>query len=96
VEKQERLTMRITIGTFGGLVALFSISLQAAPVPPARQHVLPPAKQIPEKRDLRGGRGSHSDTSRGIGRLFGLLLCLHTGQHVQLLSDLRPLPVERG
>ena len=34
VEKQERVTMRIIIGTFGGLVALFSISLQAAPVPP--------------------------------------------------------------
>ena len=26
--------MRIIIGTFGGLVALFSISLQAVPVPP--------------------------------------------------------------
>jgi hypothetical protein len=33
VEKQERVTMRIIIGTFGGLVALSSISLQAAPCP---------------------------------------------------------------
>jgi len=32
----------------------------------------------------------------GMGRLFGLLLCLRTGQHAQLLGDLRPFPVERG
>jgi hypothetical protein len=36
VEKQERLTMRIIIGTFGGLVALFSISASCLRAPKRR------------------------------------------------------------
>src|ERR1700730_16403404 len=63
--------------------------------PSARQHIPPPAKQTPENLDLPSSWGGHRDGG-GIRRLVGLLLRLHTGQHPQLLGDLRPLPVEHG
>jgi hypothetical protein len=63
--------------------------------PPARRYILAPAKQAPEKRDLRGSRRGHRDGSNGTGRL-SCLIRLRALKRTQSLGDFRAFPIERS